>query len=128
MISSLYALVDKSVGNKKLSHLNRVATHEILSSLGRLQVLRKNMIALRNERIPAFQWILLYFIGAILLVTISFIPSYNVVLFSVLKGAFGAVVISVFILLHQLDNLKLFRGTIGKASAGDVIDILEGRR
>ena len=84
------------------------------------------MVALRDERIPKFQWALIYLLTLILILTVSIIPSQALLLGSVIKSAFIMSVLVVTILLRQLDKLQLFSGKIGENSAKDVIDIIKG--
>ena len=86
------------------------------------------MVALHRERIPRFQWVLIYFLAAILLLTVSTIPSQHYLLGAVLKGAFSSSVIFVLILLHEFDQLRFFEGTVGEKSARDILDIFAGRK
>ena len=84
------------------------------------------MVALREERIPHFQWVLIYFFMIILLATVASLGSYEMVFPAVLKAAFIVSVVSVIIILHKLDNLSMFEGVIGEHSAKDVIGIIRG--
>ena len=86
------------------------------------------MVALHKERIPQFQWVLVYFLAAILLLTVSTISSESYLLGAVLKGAFSSTVIFVLVLLHEFDRLKFFETTIGEYSAKDVLDIIAGTK
>ncbi len=100
----------------------------IMFVLSDLQKVRKGMVALRDERIPSFQWMLVYMLTVILILVVSTIDSYSLLLGSIVKSAFVIVVISVVILLKKLDSLQLFSGSIGEASAKDVVAIIEGNK
>lgn len=113
------------IGHKKLSGMAS-AFH---AALRIAQEERKVMVALREERIPSFQWLVIYLLTGILLVTFSVtISSEGFLLGSVLKGVFVTAVFSVMMLLKQLDSLKLFEGTIGGHSAQDALSIIGGKR
>ena len=127
-ITSLHKLSEEVIKDKSLPSLKHLALQRILTALETLQVVRKNMIALHTERIPRFQWVLVYFLAIILFVAVSTIPSAGFVLGTLLKSAFASSVIFVVILLSQFDRLKFFEGTIGESSAKDVLDIIEGRK
>lgn len=86
------------------------------------------MVALREERIPAFQWMLIYLLTAILMLTVSTIPSALLLLGSIIKAAFIISVLIVAVLLKKLDELRLFEGTIGEHSAQDVVEIIDGKK
>jgi hypothetical protein len=125
---SLHELCEKTTKNKALPSLQHLALQRILEALRNLQKIRKNMISLHNERIPAFQFVLVYFLAIILLITVSIIPSTQYLLGSILKGAFSSSIIFVIILLHEFDRLKFFEGTIGENSAQDILNIFAGKR
>ncbi|PCI19588.1 hypothetical protein COB64_03540 [Candidatus Wolfebacteria bacterium] len=127
-ISSMHDLLERVVGDHTLPSLRNFALQRILFNLRILQVTRKSMIALHTERIPRFQWMLIIFLAAILLVAVSLIPSFHNVLGAILKGAFGSAVIFVLILLSEFDKLKFFEGTIGERSAQDILDIFSGKK
>jgi len=127
-ITELHLLIERKTKDKALPSLKHLALQRILTGLEVAQVTRKGMIALHRERIPGFQWALVYFLAIILFVAVSTIPSAGFVLGTVLKSAFASSVIFVVILLSQFDRLKFFEGTIGESSAKDVLDIIEGRK
>ncbi len=106
----------------------RTMAGRLMSSFQNLQKERKNLVALYQERIPFFQWSLLYFLAIILLLTVSFIPSYYTFLAATLKAAFSSAIIFVLFLLHELDQLHFFENTIGEHSARDVLDIIAGKK
>ncbi|NTV22053.1 MAG: hypothetical protein HGB03_00610 [Candidatus Yonathbacteria bacterium] len=100
----------------------------ITLSLRDNQLIRKRMVALHEERIPMFQWTLIFLLATVLIVNLSLLSSVGIVLYSVLKAVFVVAVIAVIILLYQLDSLKLFKGFIGERSATDLLDIIEGKK
>ena len=124
---SLHALLEERVGKNSLSPLEGSALGRVTASLGNIQMERKNLVALYEERIPFFQWAPIYFLATVLFITLSItVPSFDFLLPSILKGAFATAIIVVLILLRQLDSLRLFEGIIGEHSAKDVIEIIEG--
>ena len=86
------------------------------------------MVALREERIPGLQWVLIYVLSIILILTVSTISSAFLLLGSAIKAAFIVSVLMVAVLLKKLDGLKLFEGVIGEHSARDVVAIIEGKK
>ena len=127
-ISSIHNILEEEVGDKKLETLRNQAVGRILTNMGDLQTLRKNMIMTFQERIPSFQWFLICFFVLILLSAISVIPSAGFLLGSVLKSAFVISILSVLVILYNLDNLHLFENFIGENSAQDVVDIIGGSK
>jgi len=127
-ITDIHNILQESLGDESLSSLKNVITMQIGVSLRDLQLLRKNLVALYQERIPIFQWTILFFLTMILLLTLTFIPSYLFLLGAFMKTAFLVSVVAVLLLLYRLDSLQVFKGLVGENSAKDVLDIIAGRR
>lgn len=125
-ITDIHNVLEQEIGSAKQESLRNQSIGRILSNLGDCQVLRKNMVMLYQERIPSFQWFLIFFFVIILLVTISVIPSEAFLLGSIMKSAFTVSILSVVVILYNLDDLHLFEKFIGENSAQDVMDIIEG--
>ncbi len=123
-ITSIHNVLEEDVGNEKLETLRNQAVGRIITNTGDCQVLRKNMIMAYQERIPSFQWFLICFFVLILLASVSVIPSAGFLLGSVLKSAFVVSILSVIVILDNLDNLHLFESFIGENSARDVVEII----
>jgi hypothetical protein len=121
IISSIHQILEEKLGSNKQESLRNQAVGRILAGLTDAQVLRKNMVMLYQERIPSFQWFLIIFFLVMLFMAISVIPSVGMLLGSILKAAFVVSLLSVVIILRNLDNLHLFEGFIGENSAKDVI-------
>lgn len=127
-ISEIHSILEQEIGGLKQESLRNQSIGRVLSNLGDCQVLRKNMVMLYQERIPSFQWFLIFFFVLILLATITVIPSVTFLLGSLMKSAFVVSIISVVIILYNLDNLHLFEKFIGENSALDVTEILSGKK
>ncbi len=127
-ITSLHTLIEEKLGGEQLPTVAAFSVQRILYALKDLQSIRKSMIALYYERVPRFQWMLMYFLGTILFLTLSIIPSQELVYSSILKGAFASSIIFVFILLRKFDELKFFEKKVGEDSARDVLDIFAERK
>lgn len=128
-ITDVHKTLEEHFGGKDdLSKLEAHALGACIKSLIGTQEARKQLVALHQERIPQFHWILIYFFMVMLLATVATIPSVGFVLGSILKAAFAASVISVIVILKRLDTLKLFEGTIGEHSAQDVVAIIDGKK
>jgi hypothetical protein len=121
VMSSIHGVLETRLGSTKVESLRNQALGRMLAGLSDSQVLRKNMVMLYQERIPSFQWFLIIFFLVMLLLAISVIPSIGAILASVLKAAFVISLISVVIILRNLDTLHLFEGFIGENSAKDVL-------
>lgn len=127
-ISSLHEILESEIGGNKQETLRNQAVGRVLANLGDCQVLRKNMVMLYQEKIPVFQWTLIVLFLGILLATISIIPSQGFFLGAALKAAFVVAILSVVLILQNLDNLHLFEKFIGENSATDVLSTIEGSK
>ena len=125
-ISKIHELLENDIGSNKLEALRNQAVGRILTNLGDCQVLRKNMVMIYQEKIPTFQWLLIFIFFFILLATITVIPSAGFILGSFLKAGFVVAILSIILILHNLDNLHLFENFIGANSATDVLNTIEG--
>ncbi len=104
------------------------AIEEIKKLLSNMQLNRKDMIALHAERIPQFQWFVIYFLATILIITISSESSYGLMIESLLKASFVTSIVATIVMLHRLNTLDLFESFLGEHSAQDVIDIFDGKK
>jgi len=127
-LTDLHQLLEDTITKHGSDGIKSTAASRIAVGLQDQQKVRKNMVALREERIPGFQWMLIYLLTAILILTVSTIPSESLLLGSVIKAAFIVSVLMVAVLLKKLDELKLFEGIIGEHSAQDVVEIIEGKK
>jgi len=96
----------------------------ITSGFSHAQMIRKQLMLLREERITYFQWFLVQILAALLLFIISLTPSMGLLAASTVKAASVIAVLFVVIILHRLENLKLFEAIVGETSAQDLIDII----
>ncbi len=126
-LTDIHHIIGK-IGQNNLTNIQNVALGRISMALSGAQDVRKQLVALVDERIPKFQWILITLFMLTLLSAVSSIYSVGLLLPSILKAAFGVSIISVVIILHNLDILNLFEGNIGGHSAKDVIDIIDGKK
>lgn len=118
-----------SLDPKKISPLSATALSVNMRCLSDIQIERKRLIAMCEERIPVFQWITTYFLSLALIFTLLVaVPSRGLLAESFLKAVFSISIVIVMILLKKLDSLKLFGGIIGEHSARDVVDIIEDRK
>lgn len=128
-ITDIHVLLeDFSKSKEKISEIEKQSLGRITSALSDLQPLRKQIVALREERIPFFQWVLVVLFGTSLLLTVLSLPSFGFLIGSILKGAFTVSIVSVLFILKSFDNLSFFEGRIGEHSAEDVLEIISGGR
>lgn len=127
-ISSIHKILEKSVGDMDMSDLRSHALSSVVGGLSNCEVDRKNMVMLYQERIPQFQWFVIYFFATVLILAVSAIPSEGLIFESILKSAFGVSIFSIASILHHLDHLHLFEDFIGENSAKDVLDLIGGKK
>jgi peptidoglycan/LPS O-acetylase OafA/YrhL len=129
IVTDIHQALEKFVGDRSLATLENVVLNRTMAALFEAQVVRKKIIALREERIPAFQWLIIYILTVVLLVTLAVVlPSQFFVIGAALKAAFAATVMVVVMLLHQFDQLRLFETTVGKSAVQDIKDIINGTK
>ncbi len=90
-----------------------------------LQHMRKKILCLKNQKLLYFQWLIVYILAAILIISFNFIPSPKEIYVDVLKIFFGTSVFLVVFLLRQLDSLSLFGKDFAQKIADDVLWIVE---
>lgn len=127
-ITDLGNLLTETGGKKDYPSVQNETASNMIASLDNLQVARKMMVSLQVERMPTGEWILVIFLALLLLVSLWLIPSGGLLIDSLMKGVFGALIVQVVILLRELDTLKLFELTLGESSAHDIIDIIDDKR
>jgi hypothetical protein len=127
-IIDLMHLFDESFKNKKLHSVKSSTMSSLFRSFTYMQMSRKKMDILHQERIPVLQWALLSFLSGILLISVGAISSVGMIVPAILKGAFSTCIVLVLVILYQFNNLTFFENTIGEHSAKDVLDIMAGKR
>jgi len=89
-----------------------------------VQVSRKKMIMLYDEKLLPLQWTLVYILAVIMIISFNFIPVQSLFV-DILKIFFGACVLLVIFLLKQLDNLTIFGKDFNEKTAGDILRIID---
>jgi hypothetical protein len=89
-----------------------------------IQISRKKMIMLYHERLLPLQWTLVCVLAALMVISFNFIPNHTLVI-DILKIVFGGAVLSVIVLLKQLDDLSIFGKEFNKQTANDMLRILD---
>lgn len=100
------------------------ASEIIWDVLLELQLKRKKMLILYNERLLLFQWAIVYVLAILLVVTLNFIPTPGGIIVELLTITFATAVFLVLILLKQLNDLSLFGSDFSKKTAEDVFRII----
>lgn len=125
----IHKLLDATSNGISASPLSNIVFSRIMACIDNIQIERKNLVSLSEERIPKFQWATIYFLSFVLFFALlTTMPSDHLLIESVLKGVFSTSITITIILLEQLNRLKLFEGTIGEHSAQDVVDIINGKK
>ncbi len=89
-----------------------------------LQQNRKKIIALYNERLLPFQWILISIFAFITIISFHFIQT-DYWLINLLKVIFGVAVFLVILLIKQLNDLAIFGENFSNKIASDVLWVVE---
>jgi hypothetical protein len=127
-LASIHNLLEEHIVEDKVTKLSNQSIGAIVKGLGAAQDIRKSMLALSHERVSLEQWVLILFFVAMLMGTVSTMPSVGVLWPSVLKAAFVVSVVSVTFILYRLNNLAFTEEIMGAQSAQDVIDIIKGKK
>lgn len=128
-LTDINALVDSITTNPDGINAGQSAfASRAYFGLADMQKIRKNLITLYHARIPRLQWWLIDMLALMLVVSVMILPSEQFWLVFAIKSAFATVVVAVLILIRKVNDLTLFEAMAGRASAQDVLDIIEGSR
>ncbi|MGA2418105.1 MAG: hypothetical protein ABSF55_02615 [Candidatus Staskawiczbacteria bacterium] len=105
---------------EKLSHFSDASGQ----ALADVQVSRKKMIMLYQQKLLPLQWALVYILGALMVISFNFIPNHTLIV-DLLKIFFGVAVLFVILLLKQLDDLSIFGKDFNKQTANDMLRIID---
>jgi hypothetical protein len=125
LIANIHASID-TYAKVSMEGIRGESIKNILRTLDDVQVARKLLVSLKEEVLPRFQKFFIYILATVLFLAILTLPSYGVVLASLLKSVYMITVISVVMLLRKFNDLSLFEGSIGEHSARDVLSIIDG--
>lgn len=89
-----------------------------------IQVSRKRMITLYDEKLLPLHWAIIFILGALMVISLNFIPNHTFVI-NVLKIIFGVAVLLVVLLLKQLNELSIFGRDFNKQTADDILRIID---
>lgn len=89
-----------------------------------LQQNRKKIIALCNEKLLPFQWMLIFIFASISIMSFHFIQT-DYLLINLLKIIFGVAVFLIILLIKQLNDLSIFGENFSNKIANDVLWVVE---
>ncbi len=112
------------ISNEELQGKTSSAYITIWQTIFQLQQDRKRIIVIFSERLVIFQWLIIYVLALILIVSFDFLPSESLVI-DLMKIIFSTAVFIVIILLKQLNDLSLFGKEFSRHIAKDVLNILD---
>jgi hypothetical protein len=121
MTAVLSSITEEEAGEKAATDGAWQFLFEVISDL---QLLRKKTLNLYEEKLVPFQWLIVYILGILLVISFDFVPA-TFLLVDILKIFFGTAVFISIILLRQLDDLTLFGTTIGMQSVEDTFRIVD---
>lgn len=127
-LTDLHRLLSEHTDDTTVTKLGNQALGAIIKDLADCQTLRKQLVALREERVPTEQWCLIIFFSLMLISIVSVLPSTTALFASLLKAAFIVSITTVVLILYRLDTLKFAETMMGARSAQDVLDIIEGKK
>ncbi len=121
MTETLASITEDESGNPAVG----AAWGFLFEVISDLQITRKKILNLYDEKLVPFQWAVVYILGLLLVVSFNFVPNDGSLLIEGLKICFGTAVFISILLLGQLNNLTLFGDSAGMDSAHDVLKIVE---
>lgn len=126
-LSELHNVIRSDVMDGDLTKQEGLILHRMFAALFNAQMTRKTLIALRGEYVSKFQWLLIAILALILIVLISTLESQGGVFASVIKSASVLSVISITIIIRQLETMVLAtgEGIVGEKGAQDLLGIVE---
>jgi|GEM_PF-411850 len=128
-LSNAFAKIDEEKYREKVEKPAMSSASEVIwDAIMELQLTRKRIVVLKNQKMLPFQWGLIYLLGLLLVVSFNFIPNPELKIYvALLKILFGTSVFMVIILLKQLNDLTLFGKKYSEKGADDVLWVVEER-
>jgi hypothetical protein len=119
-----YDTIDET---EKENTIFKEALDEIENSMSAGEIIRKDLLSLKQEKMTRGQWLLVLLLTATIVISITFnLPSQNLFIASALKSSFVLAVIFSVMLLKGLDDLTLYESQgVGQSSAVDLLKIIE---
>lgn len=130
-----YHILNPSTTITQIFEAYNSATGEDAEKLGRfgdgfggafasLQVSRKRMAMLYDQKLLPLQWTLVITLSALVVISFNFIPNHTLFI-DILKIIFGIAVLFVLLLLKQLNDLSIFGKDFNKRTANDNLRIID---
>ena len=126
-ITDLHKALDTEY-KKNSESIHGEAMRKMLIVLDDLQVQRKALVTLHEERVTRYQYTIVVLLAVVLVTAFLSVDTQGNLTESVIKSILISVVGVVVWTLHQFDELRIFEGMVGEHSAQDVIDIIGGKK
>jgi hypothetical protein len=126
-IRDLHKAIDSEY-KKNNESIHGEAMRKMLIALDDLQVQRKALITLHEERVTRYQYTIVILLALVLTAALLSVDTLGNIAESIVKAILVSVVGVVVWTLHQFDELRIFEGMVGEHSARDVLDIIEDKK
>lgn len=126
-ITDLHKLIHNEY-KKESAGIHGEAMRKMLIVLDDLQVQRKALITLHEERVTRYQYTIVLLLAFVLIAAFFAVDTEGNLIESIIKSVLISTVGVVVWTLHQFDELRIFEGMVGEHSARDVLDIIEGNK
>lgn len=126
-ITDIHKAIDSEY-KKNNENIHGEAMRKMLVVVDDLQVQRKALVTLSEERVTRYQYTIVLLLAAVLITAFSSIDTQGALADSFIKSVLITTVGVVIWTLHQFDELRIFEGMIGEHSAKDVVEIIKGKK
>ena len=126
-ITDIHKTIDSEY-KKNNENIHGEAMRKMLVVVDDLQVQRKALVTLSEERVTRYQYTIVLLLASVLIASFSSINTQGVIADSFIKSVLITTVGVVIWTLHQFDELRIFEGMIGEHSAKDVVEIIKGKK
>lgn len=104
------------------------AMRKMMLVIDDLQVQRKALITLNEEKVTRYQYTIVFLLVSVLIAMFLSLNTNGHLLESFMKAVLISVVGVVVWMLHKFDQLDVFEGVVGEHSARDVLEIIKGKK
>lgn len=126
-ITDLHKALDTEY-KKNSESIQGEAMRKMMVVMDDLQIQRKALVTLHEERVTRYQYTIVILLAGILITAFLSVNTQGNLTESIIKSILISVVGVVVWTLHQFDELRIFEGMIGEHSARDVVDIISGKK
>jgi hypothetical protein len=127
MIADFHKAIDAQY-KKSNEGIKGEAMRKMLFVIDDMQVQRKALITLNEEKVTRYQYTIVFLLAFVLVAMFLSLNTHGQLVESFMKGVLISVVGVVVWMLHKFDELHVFEGVVGEHSARDVIEIIEGKK